>query len=360
MELMEQSPSLPPKDIQTATPPTPTPSKPKNWPLIVVFIFSLLLFGVVLFLAWQNYQLRKQIIPVQPTPTPIISPLPTTNPTANWKTYRNEAIEFKYPEYLEQGSLQISGSSNLQEFVDKDNKVALTFISAGNYNQLTGKPYNSLEDRCGMPCSNLFTIRVDGVDAADRGNSAYFFSHHKELIYEFVLEEDTESSRQLLRQILSTFKFLDGQTDETPDWKTYRTDVFEFKYPEKNRFEPSREVGDTTPIFCYLLEEGATPKSIEGTACIWTGYISQDQLNAMGITYCGAHPEDPRCESFMINQHLGFTIDWGLEVPGTSQMKASAWISHPEGGVVTLELQPVVPKSKDLFKQILSTFKFLD
>lgn len=145
-------------------------------------------------------------------------------------------------------------------------------------------------------------------------------------------------------------------------WRTYRNEGigFEFKYPEKNRFEPSREKGDASPVFCYLLEEGATPKSVEGTACIWTGYISQAQLNVMGITYCGAYPEDLRCESLMINQHLGFTIDWRLEVPGTNQMKASAWISHPGGGVVTLDLQPVVPKSKDLFKQILFTFNFID
>lgn len=151
-------------------------------------------------------------------------------------------------------------------------------------------------------------------------------------------------------------------TDDISKWQTYRNEEigYEFKYPEENRFEPSREMGDTSPVFCYLLEEGATPKSIEGTACIWTGFISQDQLNLMGITYCGAYPEDSRCETLMINQNIGFTIDWGLEVSGTNQMRTSAWISHPDGGIVTIDLQPVIPKSKDLFKQILSKFKFID
>ncbi len=146
------------------------------------------------------------------------------------------------------------------------------------------------------------------------------------------------------------------------DWKTYTNEQYgyEFKYPEKNRYEPQRLLGDTSPIFCYLLDEKATPKSIKGTACIWPGFISQEELNTMGITYCGSYPKDLRCQSLKFNNEVSFSIDWGVDVPDTNQKKASAWISYPKGGIITIELQPVEPKSKEIFIQILSTFKFTD
>lgn len=45
---------------------TPTllvsPSKPKNWLLVIVSVLVVLSFGTTAFLSWQNYQLRKQLI----------------------------------------------------------------------------------------------------------------------------------------------------------------------------------------------------------------------------------------------------------------------------------------------------------
>ncbi|KKT45500.1 MAG: hypothetical protein UW82_C0018G0015 [candidate division WWE3 bacterium GW2011_GWC2_44_9] len=143
--------------------------------------------------------------------------------------------------------------------------------------------------------------------------------------------------------------------DKTVNLKTY-TDSnlnYSFQYPPTS-CELQRELGDTSLALCYL------PKGSDGGAkhnngyVITLGFISQSQLNVMGITYCGAYPNDSsRCESFKIGKVIA-SIDWGTGADAS----ASAWISHPNGGIVTFNLQPVTSESKEILKQILSTFKF--
>lgn len=154
--------------------------------------------------------------------------------------------------------------------------------------------------------------------------------------------------------------------DETADWKVYRNDElkYEFRYPP-NWLKPSRVEGDTSFVIGYPLKDGSE------TYWVTLGFISQTQLSVMGVTYCAANPNDTsRCEPIKIGG-VNSIIDWGLVVPFTKitkegkeeqsiQMKANAWIPHSNGGIVTLELQPVVPESKETFYRILSIFKFLD
>ena len=166
------------------------------------------------------------------------------------------------------------------------------------------------------------------------------------------------------------------QSNEIATWKTYRDSTlkYEFLYPP-NPLEPSRAEGDTSFVVGYPIKEEyrndpLIAKSADKTFWITLGYISQSQLNVMGVTYCGAYPDDvPRCESSKIGG-VNSMIDWGITVPFTRitkegrevqdmQIKASVWIPHPNGGVVTFELQPVGPESKAVFHKILSTFKFL-
>ena len=142
--------------------------------------------------------------------------------------------------------------------------------------------------------------------------------------------------------------------DKTVNLKTY-TDSnlnYSFQYPPTS-CELQRELGDTSLALCYL------PKGSDGGAkhnngyVITLGFISQSQLNVMGITYCGAYPNDSsRCELFKIGK-VTASIDWGTG----GDASASAWISHPNGGMVTFDLQPVIAESKEIFKQILSTFR---
>ena len=143
--------------------------------------------------------------------------------------------------------------------------------------------------------------------------------------------------------------------DETVNWETYTESNlnYSFQYPPAS-CELQRMLGDTSLALCYL------PKGSDGGAkhnngyVITLGFISQSQLSVMGITYCGAYPNDSsRCELFKMGK-VTASIDWGTG----GDANASAWIDHPNGGIVTFALQPVTAESKAILKQILSTFKF--
>lgn len=141
------------------------------------------------------------------------------------------------------------------------------------------------------------------------------------------------------------------EISERSGWQTYKNRElnYEFDIPA-NWAVPQMAEGDPNMYFFG---------TVNGTTHWLTiGFISQDSLNRMGISYCGAYPEDTRCEVYKINDNLGAAIDWGLEED--NRIKASAWISHPSGGIVTLEFKPITPDIKSIIYEILKTFQFID
>lgn len=80
--------------------------KQNPWLVIGLAVLILLLLGTTGFFAYQSYQLKQQALQKQPTSLPeatktpeIPSPVPTLDPTANWKIYENKNYGFslKYP-----------------------------------------------------------------------------------------------------------------------------------------------------------------------------------------------------------------------------------------------------------------------
>ena len=146
-------------------------------------------------------------------------------------------------------------------------------------------------------------------------------------------------------------------TGDLANWKTY-TDSnlnYSFQYPPTS-CELQRFAGDTTFAICYLPKGSDGGSKHNNGYVISPGFISKSQLGIMGVTYCGAYPNDSsRCELFKMGE-VTASIDWGTGGNGN----ASAWISHPNGGIVTFDLQPVTAESKEILDQILSTFKFLE
>jgi len=159
--------------------------------------------------------------PVVPTPTPVI--------TANWKSYRNGNVIFKFPSQWIEKPILIRGSGFTQEFEDPENKFSLTFLGNGNYNQVTGKPYVNLEDYINFRYKEKVKkpITIDGQEGAEifpragseNINSVEFFSKDSKFIYTLELKSgntaldtsraEVEEGQRLFNLILSTFKFLE-------------------------------------------------------------------------------------------------------------------------------------------------------
>lgn len=142
-------------------------------------------------------------------------------------------------------------------------------------------------------------------------------------------------------------------TDSLSDWKTYTDmkDNYSFKYPGDWKLFIEQSL---PPIYnlSYLNKTDNKNWVIE------IRLIPQDRLSLMGVTYCGAYPEDKsRCE-YMILNNINVLIDWGIKV--NNENTAVVSIPYVNKGVIDITLTPVNPETKKILYQILSTFKFLD
>jgi len=183
-----------------------------------VLILVILLFGTVGIFSYRYYRL-KQTVETQVTTS--------RKTTTNWKTYQNENVTFNFPSEWVEKPILIRGSGFTQEFEDPGGNFYLAFLGNGNYNQVTGKPYASLEDYINFRYKEKVKkpITVDGQEGAEifpragseNINSVEFFSEDSKVIYTLELQTgntalDTsqvkiEEGRKLFDQILSTFKF---------------------------------------------------------------------------------------------------------------------------------------------------------
>lgn len=86
---------------QNPVPATPPVQPQKGKKMMLMIVVHAIVIATIGYLVYQNMQFRKQISLLQPTPIASITPtvLPTTDPTANWKTYINNKYkyEIKFP-----------------------------------------------------------------------------------------------------------------------------------------------------------------------------------------------------------------------------------------------------------------------
>lgn len=133
--------SLPAQEnIQPTTPPIPI-ARPNNWLLIGLGLLLLFSLGSIGFLFYQNNQLKKQIAQLQVKPTPTIpQPTPTTDPTADWKTYLYKESDFK---------------SNSPEIPDYEYQGKITFKHPFSYKFYEGTCRSYYHEDKGLFCVNI-------------------------------------------------------------------------------------------------------------------------------------------------------------------------------------------------------------
>jgi len=152
-----------------------------------------------------------------------VSTVSESNPTTIWKTYKNGGIAFEYPPNWIEKPVLVQGSGFTQEFDDPEDKYIFSFSSIGNYNQVTGKPYATIDEFVGMPYK-VGAVTADGQEGrqplpragSEDVNSAVFFSVDAKAIYTLELKAvDIGGGRKLFEQILSTLKFSRLQAEPT-------------------------------------------------------------------------------------------------------------------------------------------------
>ncbi|MBU1016832.1 hypothetical protein KJ678_01560, partial [Patescibacteria group bacterium] len=204
--------------------------KPKtNFALVAtVVLFCFFIFGIGgYYLGRQSIQYSTKEEESKTSPTPVIT---GTESPINWKTYQNENVTFKFPSSWVEKPILIRGSGYTQEFEDPKNKFSFTFLSTGNYSQVTGKPYADIDEYVNMPYK-VKTVVVGGQEGrqplpragSENINSVMFFSKDSKTIYTLELktgntaldtsESDVNEGQRLFNQIIETFRFINNSND---------------------------------------------------------------------------------------------------------------------------------------------------
>lgn len=141
--------------------------------------------------------------------------------TANWKTYSDKQLLFRYPEDWTIDPVQVFGSRSEVEFkYQKTSAFSLTYFA--NYNNGTEKPFTTLEEFIGTRDGYVKEILLADqkakyiVDPGDPGHvipyeEILFFSPDNKAIISLHYEQsyyDVPKANKILDQILSTFKFI--------------------------------------------------------------------------------------------------------------------------------------------------------
>lgn len=215
---------------QQPIPPTPlvhSEPKKKKWTLIwVVLIFTV---GVIIGLLLQNKPLLSGIhipgfiLPLTPTPTIKLSPSPTINPTATWKTYTSSRFNFsfKYPsdltyvydqsnQYVENGvnnaMILIQNFDGSQPRTETDNDFQMVVYIANKSGQF------NLEDPQGEQTKTI----INGIDVIKSFTTqkwilvpTVFFQSSPNKVA-FQLSNQKSTNTVWFDQIVSTFVLLDS------------------------------------------------------------------------------------------------------------------------------------------------------
>ena len=131
-------------------------------------------------------------------------------------------------------------------------------------------------------------------------------------------------------------------------WKIFQDNRFAFQFEYPSEWSVLNKLDDPYGVDFWLAEGNM--------ATVIMDIASGINLSLIGVSYCGAYPQDKRCESLKTESGSQVIIDWGVSG------KANAWFmfSSQDGTYgVSFTLHKINSDNKIIFKKVLSTFKFV-
>lgn len=199
-----------PAPEQSVNPPT-SPSKPPVtvWLLVILLILCL---GGLAFLAFQNFKLQGELAQMKqlPSPTAVVVPTSTPDPTANLETYTNTFANYQisYPSnwtvkalVADSPQAEVTSSTQMVELVDKDQTSSITI------QKLELKPTSYLSSNEQL-FGNLYSAMVsEKITEEDKSRQSFLVKNPNEDAYlEFQVNYPNNKESEVY-EVLQTFKF---------------------------------------------------------------------------------------------------------------------------------------------------------
>lgn len=372
-------PNINPQSVSPTTPQTPTqppiPEK-RNSPILLLLLIPALM-GVASYFGYQNWQLRQQIVRNQPIPTPQTMPTTQSDPTETWKTYTNTKFNYsvKYPNtgvarinceneenmlYLALGSQQdILAPQNCA----RDSRFNIEIVASNKPVKNTDNRYQSVSTEFQIAeikaVKHTYTQKPNFEGPGESWFEEVYFE--KNGIYYDAYNRNKELSITF-DQILSTFKFREQTQDIISNWKTISVSTdpsfglidYQINIPvsweqiaHSSNFQNTEKFQDNPANMIYQVVVNQEKNINTQTGKPYSSLRELTGLNyeVTAITVAGQQAAKvlPRAGSETDFKVLFFSPD--------NKQTVSIELSTPRDG-------SKVDEGKQLFEQILATFKF--
>lgn len=180
----------------------PAPKTSNHLTIFAFALFILLSLSAVVFLYYQNQQLKKMLIEYQVQNTPKPTPIATINPVNDWNTYTSNVHNFlfKYPtNWIVRG---VAGSQKEPELSD-------SFFVEGPYQNI-----QTLEGGAKYVIKVEVSTTKQDSESSEQIIKSKQISNNKYVKFDMTLYNLTDEKLDSVTfdQILSTFKFLDSKS----------------------------------------------------------------------------------------------------------------------------------------------------
>jgi hypothetical protein len=355
--------------------------------IIIPIILALVILAGIGYFAIKNSQKNKDSSnsPLN-SPTPMANQAPTSDPT-NWKTYKNKdySFEFRYPE----GWIILNKNTYPKSAIDLD-----TLVDSGNVTGPT-EPYTKINyhlsvrilnnistpleqyisgTNAGVPITlnksniNNYEIYKSSNVPSMFGEYHVYFKRDEKNYIELILgpyseKEPGQNQNKIINtfdQILSTFNFIDE--DQDPTIITYKGLGVTFRYPSS--ISPSKPINNiikTSPGGSYQQSFG----SDQGIGLILSVNPRPKNKNKKFQTL------DEQYKSITNKVHINVVGQDAIKVENSNDLPREyniffATPTKDTQSIITLNLyvqpagQSSVNRGKQVFNQILSTFRLLE
>ena len=219
---MDNQPIQNPDPVSPVTAAPTLPSEPKRslpkWLIAGIIVLVLLIVaGAGIYFLGKNQ--ATKVVTLSPAPIAVLTPNPTTDPTANWKTYVNTKYNyiFKYPSNLQvnadvEGGCTLEGLESCRGISLNSVRVNLKGIPDYHMGVSVIEIANSVNlksiadsDKLNNPKALVKTIKFLGLDAITSNSDGLQTIDLIKNNYQYELVNIPSS--KLDQSILSTFKF---------------------------------------------------------------------------------------------------------------------------------------------------------